>query len=141
MDGYSRMAEILRLLGHPIRLQIIEILDDEGEACVSHVEHLLGLRQAYISQQLAKLRNAGVVETRRDGLNIYYFLRGEKPMMCVKFLKEMAVDISGGGEVLKFERNHMRTQRSCPCPKCRAKPSSYSTFLTTLKERIIGTGR
>jgi DNA-binding transcriptional ArsR family regulator len=141
MDGYNRMAEILKPLGHPIRLQIIEILGEEGEACVCHLEHLLGLRQAYVSQQLSKLREAGVVETRRDGLNIYYFIRGEKPLMCVKFLKEMAIDISGSGEVLKFERIQRKVRGSCSCPRCRAKPSSYSTFLTTLKERIIGTGR
>jgi DNA-binding transcriptional ArsR family regulator len=141
MDGYGRMAKILKSLGHPIRLQMIEILGEEGEACVCHLEHLLGLRQAYISQQLAKLREAGVVNYRRDGLNIYYFLRGEKPLMCVKVLKELAIDISGSGEVLKFERSQKKTRGSCPCPRCQAKPSSYSTLLAILKERIMGTGR
>ena len=141
MDGYHRMAKILKPLGHPIRLQIIEILGEEGEACVCHLEHLLGLRQAYISQQLAKLREAGVVETRKDGLNIYYFLRGEKPLICVRFLKEMAIDISGGGEVLKFERSKKKARGSCPCPRCQVKSSSHSTFLATLRERFMGAGR
>jgi DNA-binding transcriptional ArsR family regulator len=141
MDGYNRMAEILKSLGHPIRLRIIEILGEEGEACVCHLEHVLGLRQAYISQQLARLREIGVVENRRNGLNIFYSLKGEKPLLCVVNLKEMAVDISRSGDVLKFGRVRKKTRGSCPCPICSEKRSSYSTFLTALKERIIGSGR
>ncbi len=141
MDGYNRMADILKSLGHPIRLQMIEILGEEGEACVCHLEHVLGLRQAYISQQLARLRETGIVDSRRDGLNIFYFLRGEKPLSCVNNLKEMTVDVSRSGEVLKFDIRRKRTRGSCPCPSCREKQPSYATFLTTLKERIIGTGR
>jgi DNA-binding transcriptional ArsR family regulator len=141
MDGYNRTAEILKSLGHPIRLQIIEILSEEGEVCVCHLEHLLGLRQAYISQQLSQLREAGLVENRREGLNIFYSLKSEKTPSCLRNLKEMAEDIPRKGEVLKFDRSWKKTRGSCPCPRCQEKPSGHTTFLATLKERIIGTGR
>ena len=56
---------------HPARLAILDLLR-EGEQCVCHMEATFGYRQAYISQQLMVLRDAGLVEDRRDGLNIYY---------------------------------------------------------------------
>src|SRR5512136_187980 len=71
MAAYDRQAEILKALAHPIRLQILDILRD-GEQCVCHLEAVLGLRQAYISQQLMLLRRTGLVADRKDGLRVYY---------------------------------------------------------------------
>ena len=61
----------MKTLSHPTRLAVLEILRD-GEQCVCHMEAMLGLRQASISQQLMVLREAGLVSVRRDGLNMYY---------------------------------------------------------------------
>jgi ArsR family transcriptional regulator len=55
----------------PARLAILDVLR-EGEACVCHLEAALGFRQAYISQQLMVLREAGLVQDRREGLNVFY---------------------------------------------------------------------
>ena len=44
----------------------------DGEQCVCHLEAVLGCRQAYISQHLMVLREAGLVEDRRDGARIFY---------------------------------------------------------------------
>lgn len=68
---YTQQAKLFRTLNHPGRLAILEVLRG-GEQCVCHIEALLGLRQAYVSQQLAVLREAGLVNDRRDGLNIFY---------------------------------------------------------------------
>lgn len=64
-------AQFFKVLAHPARLAILAILRD-GEECVCHMEAYLGLRQAYISQQLAVLRESGLVQDRRDGWNIFY---------------------------------------------------------------------
>ena len=71
MNTDERTADFFKALMHPVRLQILAILRD-GEECVCHMEAALGLRQAYISQHLTVLREAGVVSVRRDGWNIYY---------------------------------------------------------------------
>ena len=71
MNSYQNQSEFLKALSHPTRLAILDILR-AGEQCVCHMEATLGLRQAYISQQLMILKNAGLVESRRDGLNLYY---------------------------------------------------------------------
>ena len=64
-------SEVLRALGHPVRLAILELLRD-GERCVCEIEPELGLRQPNISQHLSTLRVARLVATRREGLRVMY---------------------------------------------------------------------
>lgn len=70
-DLLETPAQIFKILAHPARIAILNILRD-GEHCVCHMEAYLGLRQAYISQQLAVLREAGLIQDRRDGWNVFY---------------------------------------------------------------------
>jgi DNA-binding transcriptional ArsR family regulator len=66
-------SEFLKALSHEVRLLILCFLID-GEKSVSEIEKMLKLRQPAVSQQLARLRADGLVETRRHGKNIYYSL-------------------------------------------------------------------
>ena len=67
----SRAAETIKLLGHPERLKIVEILES-GESTVSEIQAELDLAQAIVSQHLAKLRGLGIVAAERDGVNVRY---------------------------------------------------------------------
>lgn len=67
----GRAVAALKLLANEDRLLLLCQLS-QGEACVSDLELSLGIRQPTLSQQLGVLRNEGVVETRREGKNIYY---------------------------------------------------------------------
>jgi len=73
MNEFKEKAQLFRILSHPTRLQILDILRG-GEECVCHMQSLLGKRQAYVSQQLIVLRDAGMVTDRKEGLNVYYGL-------------------------------------------------------------------
>lgn len=64
-------AACLRALSNPSRLQILCILA-EGEKSVSEIERTLDLGQAYVSQQLARLRNEQLVTARRQGRQVRY---------------------------------------------------------------------
>ena len=66
-------SEFLKALSHEARLVILCLLV-EGEKSVAEIEQMLSLRQPAVSQQLARLRADNLVETRRDGKNIYYTL-------------------------------------------------------------------
>ena len=66
-------SEFLKALSHEARLVILCLLA-EGEKSVTEIEEILDLRQPAVSQQLARLRADNLVETRRDGKNIYYSL-------------------------------------------------------------------
>jgi ArsR family transcriptional regulator len=72
-QDFEQPAVFFKALAHPARLQILDMLR-QGELCVCHIEAALGKRQAYISQQLMALRDAGLVESRKDGLQVFYRL-------------------------------------------------------------------
>jgi len=81
-------ADLLRALGHEGRLMILCHLVT-GEKCVSDIEALLGARQAAVSQQLARLRHEGLVQTRREGKAIYYSLADPRAAQLLGVLYEM----------------------------------------------------
>lgn len=68
---YDSEAEILKVLGHPIRLKIVAGLCAR-ECNVKHIWECLGLPQATVSQHLALLKHKGVIVGKRDGTEIRY---------------------------------------------------------------------
>jgi ArsR family transcriptional regulator len=69
--NYDREAEILKVLGHPVRLRIIAGL--MSQTCnVKRIWECLGLPQATVSQHLALLKNKGIIEGHRDGIEVFY---------------------------------------------------------------------
>jgi DNA-binding transcriptional ArsR family regulator len=74
MDSRAdQVSELLRLLGNKQRL-LIACLLREGEYAVSEIEEKLGIRQPTLSQQLGALREAGVIEGRREARAVIYRL-------------------------------------------------------------------
>ena len=67
----ERAARVIKILGHPIRLRLLEALED-GERHVAELQEVTGVGQAMVSQQLGILRSDGVVDARRDGSRVYY---------------------------------------------------------------------
>jgi ArsR family transcriptional regulator len=65
-------ANLFRVLGHPARVRILELLRDNGEHSVGALQLALGLGDGNTSQHLAALRRIGVVESRRQGTTVYY---------------------------------------------------------------------
>jgi ArsR family transcriptional regulator, virulence genes transcriptional regulator len=89
MSGNAeRAADFLKALAHQNRLMILCILS-EGEKSVSELEEFLSLRQATVSQQLARLRADGLVATRREGKTIYYRLASENARAVVGVVYEL----------------------------------------------------
>jgi ArsR family transcriptional regulator len=81
-------ASFLKSLTHPHRLMILCLLDGQ-ERSVSELEERLGLRQPTLSQQLAKLRAEGLVETRRSGKFIYYRLASPEAREVIAVLFQL----------------------------------------------------
>lgn len=76
----NKKAEIFKALSNPVRLEVLECLLD-GEKCVCEViEKLKKYEQAHISKSLIKLKQAGILKDRKDGLNVYYKIE----MECIK---------------------------------------------------------
>jgi DNA-binding transcriptional ArsR family regulator len=68
---YTKWAEILKTIGHPVRIRIIESLLDDDK-CVSNIWGSLGLPQATVSQHLSLLRTKGIVRNERCGSRVKY---------------------------------------------------------------------
>lgn len=71
---YEKEAQIFKALSNPVRLEIIDFLAD-GERCVCEIVENLNYEQPHISKSLLKLKEAGLIKDRRDGLNVYYSLK------------------------------------------------------------------
>jgi len=69
-------ADVLKVLGHPIRLKIVAGLCTR-ECNVKHIWECLGLPQATVSQHLALLKNKGIIEGKRDGVEVHYSVVNE----------------------------------------------------------------
>jgi ArsR family transcriptional regulator len=122
IKGNKQVSKIMKVLAHPVRLQILEILIEEDEACVCHMEMRLKLRQAYISQHLAKLREVGLVEDRREGLNVFYAMALSSMESLLKEARQLAVEVARvQGIELSFNPIQKVSPQLCICPKCNEK--------------------
>jgi len=72
----QRIAEVLKAMADPTRLKILHSLQ-QGERCVSDILEVVGGSQANVSKHLSVLKRAGLVESRRDGLNVFYEISDE----------------------------------------------------------------
>ena len=114
MSDFESSAKLFKTLMHPARLEILDVLRG-GEACVCHLEAALGYRQAYISQQLSVLREAGLVQDRRDGWNIFYRVVEPRAYDVID-----AAQSCVGGAHISTRRKSTRatTLVNCSCPHC-----------------------
>lgn len=85
---YMIKAEFLRVLGHPKRVRILELLQD-GERTVGDLQAELELDSSGTSQHLAALRRVGVVESRRAGSSVYYRVRDERMFALMAIAREI----------------------------------------------------
>lgn len=114
-NGFKAQAQLFRALSHPVRLRMLDILARQ-EACVCHLTEILGQRQPYVSQQLATLREAGLVTDRRDGTLIYYRLADD--LLATLLDQGKAVVKGFEGDSLVFAPVPEEALANCPCPRC-----------------------
>ncbi|MBL9153752.1 MAG: winged helix-turn-helix transcriptional regulator [Verrucomicrobiales bacterium] len=73
-SSLDRRVAIIKALAHPSRLSIAEMLQD-GERCVCDIRDLIGGDLSTISKHLSVMRDAGLLDLEKRGLNVYYRLR------------------------------------------------------------------
>lgn len=81
----GEVASLLKTLSHPARLMIVCSLV-EGEYSVGELEEKVDVHQPHLSQHLTVLRGSGIVETRREGKQIFYSLTEDKAAQLVNAL-------------------------------------------------------
>jgi len=108
-----KISRLLRAVHQLPRVRILLGIG-RGEACVCHLEALLGYRQAYISQHLMALRKAKILTTRREGRYIFYRLRDPE---LLELIRQAGV-VAGvpAAELERLTRDEPLLQ--CVCPDC-----------------------
>ena len=71
---YEKQAEIARAIAHPLRIAIVDFLND-GEQCVCDIAEYIGSERSNVSRHLSVMVNAGLLESRKDGLKVIYKLK------------------------------------------------------------------
>ena len=80
-------ARMLRCLGHPLRLRILDFLEQNDECTVTEIHEGLEIEQAVCSQHLNLMRDKGILARRKEGVNVFYRLgdpRSVKVLMCLR---------------------------------------------------------
>ena len=70
----DKAAYVLKAIAHPLRIKIIQMLNENKELNVSTIYKNLNAEQSLISHHLINMRDKGILDIRRNGKNIYYFL-------------------------------------------------------------------
>jgi ArsR family transcriptional regulator len=96
----KHLAQTIKALSDPIRLRIVLLLQSEGELCVCDLMAVLKLPQSTVSRHLAYLKRSCWVDTRREGVWMYYQLSRESCTICKKLLTTLKQHASGLPEAI-----------------------------------------
>ena len=111
---YQVKAEFFRMLGHPVRIRVLELLQD-GPRSVRDLLTEIGVEPSNLSQQLAVLRRSGIVVSTRRGSGVVYALAGTDVSELLRAARRiLTVMLAERGEVLEQLR---RAQQEEPEPE------------------------
>ena len=109
---YQLKAEFFKTLGHPARIRVLELLSQRDHA-VAEMLPQVGIEPAHLSQQLAVLRRANLVISRKEGSTVYYSLTSPQVAELLAVARQILTGVlSGQAEMLQ----DLRTAASWPPP-------------------------
>ena len=74
-DNLERAANMLKAIAHPVRISIVGCLEDGNKRTVTEIHKQLGLEQSTTSHHLGILKDRGVLSSKREGKNTFYYLK------------------------------------------------------------------
>ena len=84
----ERMAVMLRVLAHPHRLKIVEMLEDQGAAPVSKITETIRLPQAATSQHLGHMKKVGLLKSARQGKEVWYEIADHRALTILGCIRQ-----------------------------------------------------
>ena len=97
---YQVKAEFFKVLGHPARIRVLEVLRD-GERSVGELIPEVGLEASHLSQQLGLLRRAGILTSRKEGASVLYSVTDRRIFELLEVAKAILTStLTGSGELL-----------------------------------------
>lgn len=133
---FHTQEEVFKVLANQKRLEVVQLLT-HGELHVGEMVDMLGIPQSNVSQHLAVLRQAGILESRKQGKSIYYRLTDTRVAKACRLIREMLLDnelISPAGEtILNSAKDQIYPLVQDPVCKMRMSPAEL-----TLKQTAEG---
>ena len=83
-ESLEKASNMLKAIAHPVRISIIGCLEEGKNRTVTEIYNYLGIEQSTASHHLGILKDRGVLGSKRDGKNTYYFMRHEKLLNLLK---------------------------------------------------------
>jgi len=115
------MQKVFQALGDTTRLRILGLLLT-GEVCVCHIHESLGVSQPKASRHLAYLRRSGLVETRRQGLWVYYRLAASNDALILT-LREVVTHTLAHVTTVRRDAARLQKKTGCCAPEASTSPA------------------
>ncbi|MEU4068410.1 metalloregulator ArsR/SmtB family transcription factor [Streptomyces wedmorensis] len=112
---YQAKAEFFRMLGHPVRIRVLELLQN-GPVPVRELLNEIEIEPSSLSQQLAVLRRSGIVISIREGSTVNYALAGGDVAELLRAARRILTELLAGQSELLAELRHTDTEISVPPP-------------------------
>jgi len=77
-ETLQKAADMLKAIAHPVRISVIELLEGGNKLSVTEIHNKLGIEQSTASHHLGILKDKGVLLSKREGKNSYYYLRHDR---------------------------------------------------------------
>lgn len=87
-DHLEKAANMLKAIAHPMRIAILSYLEEGKKLTVTEIHELLQIEQSTTSHHLGILKDKGVLSSKRDGKNTYYFLKHNNLRQIVECVSE-----------------------------------------------------
>ncbi|WP_416979783.1 ArsR/SmtB family transcription factor [Streptomyces sp. T028] len=110
---YQLKAEFFKTLGHPARIRVLELLS-EREHAVAEMLPEVGIEPAHLSQQLAVLRRANLVRTRKEGSTVYYSLANPRVAELLRVARSILSGVLAGQAELLADLQAMQREGKPP---------------------------
>ncbi|AEH10816.1 regulatory protein ArsR [Candidatus Protofrankia datiscae] len=110
---YQAKAEFFRMLGHPVRIRVLELLAD-GPTPVRQLLAAIEVEPSNLSQQLAVLRRSGIVTATRDGSTVVYALAGGDVAELMRAARRILTEMLTGREELLAELREAEASSALP---------------------------
>ena len=87
----ERAAYVLKCVAHPVRISVIDLLEQKQRLSVSELQEALNIEQSLLSHHLINMRDKGVLETQREGKHIYYSLIDKGIVQIIKYINSSKI--------------------------------------------------
>ena len=91
-DQLDKAANMLKAIAHPMRISIINFLEEGKQLTVSEIQEKVGIEQSTASHHLGILKDKGVLASKRDGKNTFYYLKHDTLSSIIECISKCACD-------------------------------------------------